>query len=271
MHAYEQNISPESNEDIRQRLILTIDSIPHATAIYIADSKVLHLNKFAVESIGMDTNKGFDIENWIELNPHLITIAEKMTNNTLLDQKTLITFEDGKKEVVNFNITKLKNRGEGDIFIVYFSKASAKHTACVASSLFILKDEIKKLNPYLNKTGKAMLDKIILKYFSDKNNMAGVNDLTYYEKEIQTLHEKFPQLTQQELTVCSLLLNNMDNNEIAFLTKRSLNAVFVSIHRINKKLNLKDRHALIEHLQATVYDKSDDDNDALPSVEDFDV
>lgn len=271
MYAREQDINSEYDTELKQRLILTIDSIPYATAIYIADAKVLHLNKFAAETMGMDKNKDFDVENWIKLNPHMSSIAEKMNNTTLLDQKTLITFENGKKEVVTFNITKLKNRGAGDIFIVYFSKASAKYAASVASSLYILKDEIKKLNPYLNKTGKSILDKIIVKYFSDEKSSVGVNDLMYCEREILLLQETFPQLSLQEIILCSLLLNNMDNNDIAFLTKKSLNSIFVTIHRINKKLKVKDRHELIELLQSAIYNKDDNINRILPSVEDFDV
>lgn len=48
----------------------------------------------------------------------------------------------------------------------------------------------------------------------------------------------------------------METKDIASITNRSIDSVFVTIHRINKKLNLVNKKDLTETLKEVVYNKS---------------
>lgn len=262
-------IGIEYETRLHNNVLLTLNAIPYSTIIYTAMTDKVYLNKFAMECLEIKESDTFDLNRWRKLNPHLTEIGKKIDKDILFDQKTLITFHNGKKEMINFNISLLRNTGIGDIYIIYFNKASAKYAVSSISSLYMIRDEVKKLKPYLNNTGKSMLDELMNKYFYDERKSLTIEDLTYYEKEMHAIQSSFPFLSHQEIIICSLLVNNMDNNEISALTKKSLNSIFVMIHRLNKKLNVKDRTELMRLLHGIVENRIRKDHN-LPSIEEFD-
>ena len=73
-----------------------------------------------------------------------------------------------------------------------------------------------------------------------------------YKKELQIIQKEFPVLSRREVLLCGLLLNDIDFNDIAKLTNRSLNSVFVTVHRINKKTNIPNKNELSRVLKEIV-------------------
>ena len=61
-------------------------------------------------------------------------------------------------------------------------------------------------------------------------------------------------LTHRELILCSLLVNDHEINEIALITNRTPESVSVTIHRINKKLDITSRKELIDTLKGLIND-----------------
>lgn len=265
------NIDLKYTQKLQDSVLLTLNSIPYATIIFLSRTREIHLNKFALQCLELKDDESFDVQKWNKLNPHLDKTIEKNKQNFLLNQKALVTLFNGRKEVMDFNISTIRETALGDVHIIYFCKSSTKHTISSISSLYILKEEFKKLKPYLNNTGKAIHEDMMQKYFQEDQRAIGIDDLMYFEREMVIIQNTFPFLSHQEVIVCSLLVNNMENDEISILMKKSMNSVFVMIHRINKKLNVKDRKELIKLLNWVTHVNSDESQDDLPTVEDFDL
>ena len=265
------NIDLKYESRLHDSVLLTLNSVPYATAIYMSKTDHVYLNKFAFECLEMKENEEFDLEKWTKLNPHLDKILERNNQNILFNQKTLITLFSGKKEVISFNISILRETSFGDIHIIYFCKASTKYSVSSISTLYMIKDEIKRLKPYLNNAGKSMHEEIMLKYFHADNQSVALDDLMYFEREMTIIQTTFPSLSHQEVIICSLLVNNMNNDEISILTKKSTNSIFVMIHRINKKLKVKDRTDLMALLNWITKTETEEKEDNLPVVDDFDL
>lgn len=253
MQSSELKIDIEYEQKLKKGVLLTIDSIPYATAIYILNNDCIHFNKLALNTLEINKTEDFDIVNWRKRNPYIEQVIRRLTNNNiLLDQKVLIVLNSGKKEIMNFNLSVLRNTTIGHIYVIYFNKVSTKYSASVMSSLHSIKEEVRKLAPFLNKAGKELLTEITEKYFTDHDKSLGINHLMYYEKEIFIIQESFPFLKHHEIIICSLLINNMDDSDISFLTKKSLNSIYVTVHRIKKKMNVKNRTELRRLLLAAV-------------------
>jgi DNA-binding CsgD family transcriptional regulator len=112
-----------------------------------------------------------------------------------------------------------------------------------------------------------MLDSMMKKYFRDENQQLTLDDIVYYEKELRVIQKAFPTLSHREVILCGLLVNNMETKDIATITNRTLDSVFVTIHRINKKLNILNKKELLDTLKEVV---NNEDNDQW-LVEEFDM
>jgi DNA-binding CsgD family transcriptional regulator len=162
-------------------------------------------------------------------------------------------------------MTHIKNTYLGNIYILNFTKSIEKYSAASISSLYNIKDEISKLKPYLNRTGRNMVESLMKKYFRDENQQLTLDDIVYYKNEIREIQKAFPSLSHREVILCGLLINNMETKDIASITNRTIDSVFVTIHRINKKLNLTNKKDLIETLKEIVLKKS-----SMQMFEEFD-
>lgn len=90
-----------------------------------------------------------------------------------------------------------------------------------------------------------------------ENQDLTIDDLVYYEKELRIFEKKLPMLTHREVILCGLLINYVDTKEISTITNRSLDSVFVTIHRINKKLNLQNKKELVHLLEAILKEEQE--------------
>lgn len=110
-----------------------------------------------------------------------------------------------------------------------------------------------------------MVESLMKKYFRDENQQLTLDDIVYYKNEIREIQKAFPSLSHREVILCGLLINNMETKDIASITNRTIDSVFVTIHRINKKLNLTNKKDLIETLKEIVLKKS-----SMQMFEEFD-
>jgi DNA-binding CsgD family transcriptional regulator len=159
---------------------------------------------------------------------------------------------------MNYSLSRISNPLYGEVYIIYFSKASEKYSIASISSLYSVKEEIAKLKPYLNRTGKSMHESLMKKYFREVNQQLTLDDLVYYERELRIIQKAYPLLSHREVILCGLLVNDMDSKDIASITNRTLDAVFVTIHRINKKLDILNKKQLIDTLKGLVNKQEND-------------
>ena len=91
------------------------------------------------------------------------------------------------------------------------------------------------------------------KYFREETNQQlTLDDLVYYEKELKIIQKAFPLLSHREVILCGLLVNDIDSKDIASITNRTIDSVFVTIHRINKKLDFINKKQLVDTLKELV-------------------
>ena len=134
------------------------------------------------------------------------------------------------------------------------------------SSLYSIKDEIAKLKPYLNRTGKSLHEGIMKKYFREETNQQlTLDDLVYYEKELKIIQNAFPLLSHRVVILCGLLVNDIDSKDIASITNRTIDSVFVTIHRINKKLDVLNKKQLVDTLKDLV-NRNEENQRAVTTV-----
>lgn len=243
----------------KMRIDIDIDDIPTPSVIYFWPSREFFINRLGMELLGIKSNNLADVKKWWDMNPMLVEMLQRLKDGPISNQKYNVTLFNGKQDVVNLSSCYIQNTLMGEVFFIQLSKASDRCTMCTIATLFTIKEEIAKLKPYLNKTGKSIFDGIIKDFFPEKENQRlTLDDLVYYEKELRIIQKAYPFLSNREVILCTLLINNMSSANIANITNRSEGAVFVNIHRINKKLNLNGKNELIQVLRDLVKKEEDD-------------
>lgn len=237
---------------LNERVIVGIDEIPFPTAIYFRESNRVILNKRAYECLGLRFGEPFDIDSWNKKNNNFSEVILKSKVDIISNQRIHIILQNGKHEIMNFSMTHIKNSNSENIYIINFTKALEKYSSNSISSLYNIKDDISKLKPYLDKTGKKTVESFMNKYFRDENKQLTLDDIVYYKKELCDIQIAFPSLSHREVILCGLLVNNMETKDIAMITNRTIDSVFVAIHRINKKLKFANKKVLTESLKEVV-------------------
>ncbi len=237
-----------------ERIVFDINEIPYQVALYIQSNNEVILNSLAYRALGMKENEVFDIATWRRINPYFDDEVNRLINeNAIIDQKIHVVLFNGKHEIMNYSLKRIYSAQFGRITFIYFCKASEKYSVASIASLYSIKDEVAKLRPYLNRAGKVMHEATMKKYFrEDVNQKLTLNDLVYYEKELRIIQKAFPLLSFREVILCGLLVNNIDSQDIASITNRTIDAVFVTIHRINRKLNMVNKKQLVDTLKELI-------------------
>lgn len=250
MYTQKLEVRIEKKYQFKDNIVIDINEMPYPTAIFIPSVKEVILNNLAYKILGMEVSELFDLAAWRRINPYLEDEVKKINKDVIIDQKIHVVLFNGKHEIMNYSLKRIYNNKFGNICIIHFSKASEKYSVASISSLYSIKDEVAKLKPYLNRTGKMMHEATMRKYFREGNNLKlTLNDLVYYEKELRIIQKAYPSLSNREVILCGLLVNDMDSKDIASITNRTPDLVFVTIHRINKKLDLLNKKQLVDKLK----------------------
>lgn len=242
-------------------IMIDINQIPYPTAIYIPLRDEVILNSRAYRELGLSDGGVFDLATWKKINPYLCDCYKKINDDIVNDQKVHIILLNGKHEIMNYSLSCVNNTSLGRVYMVYFSKASEKYSVASISSLYSIKEEVSKLKPYLNRTGKSMHESLMKKYFREENHQLTLDDMVYYERELRIIQKAYPSLSHREVILCGLLVNDMDSKDIASITNRTLDAVFVTIHRINRKLDILNKKQLVDTLKELI--NKEDTSDAV--------
>jgi DNA-binding CsgD family transcriptional regulator len=105
-----------------------------------------------------------------------------------------------------------------------------------------LLNNLKKLQPFLNKTGKQLLDEMYNTHNTIINNDQLYSHLKYISHKLTLQYEN---LTNTELYLCALIALDFSTNQILNITGFSANTLRVNIHRICIKLNFPTREELM--------------------------
>lgn len=239
----------------KRNIITDLNIIPYPCIIYIRYSQDIYLNLFAVELLGLSASE--DYKKIVTLNPHLQTIFYKHEiSNIVYLRDVKIKLSNDKTEKISIRSQLLNSQELGEVLILFLSKADSSSSINPMFSLYLIKKEISELRPFLNNQGITKLKNIISTYFGNRGKSLALEDMVAYEDELQIIQREFPKLSNREVLLCVLIINNLSLNEIATLTNRTLNSVSVTIHRINRKLELSNRNELFLKLQEVVKQNS---------------
>lgn len=239
----------------KEKIIIGINEIPFPTAIYFIETRKIILNKFGYKVLGLNDNEDFDLESWKSKNSSFIDIISNSKENIIYNQKAHIVLPNGKHEIMSFSMTHVENLYLGNIYIINFTKSTEKYTVSSISSLYNIQNEISQLKPYLDRAGKNKIDSLMKKHFRDESQQLTLDDIVYYKKELRKIQQAFPSLSHREVILCGLLVNDMETKNIASITNRTVDSIFVTIHRINKKLNFLNKKDLMDNLKEVVFSK----------------
>lgn len=236
----------------KEKIIVGVNEIPFPTAIFFYETRKIILNTHGYKVLGIKENEDFDVESWKNKNSNFIDIISNVKENIISNQKVHIILPNGKHEIISFSMTHVKNLYLGNIYITNFTKCSEKYSVSSISSLYDIQNEISQLKPYLNKAGKNFVDSLMGKYFRNESHQLTLDDIVYYKKELCEIQQAFPSLSHREVILCGLLVNNMKTKDIASITNRTVDSIFVTIHRINRKLNFLNKKELMDNLKEVV-------------------
>lgn len=232
-----------------------INIIPHATIIYLSLTQEIGFNDMARNFLEIAKDDNVNFLELLKINKHLLDIKNEGQSNTIHNNITTITLLNGKKINMVYRITVSKDDVLGQIFFITFDIEDKRASIDSAYNLYMLKDEIGMLKENLDSKGKEKLNEILEIYFDQENKQLSLEDLLSYEKELQAIQKAFPVLSRREILLCGLFANEMELTDIASVTNRSLNSVFVTIHRVNKKLNIPNKSELYRILQDIIANK----------------
>lgn len=265
MQTQEFEIMIGNNHHPRNRIAIDINEIPFPTAIYFFSNGEVLLNKRAFKCLGMREDSVFDLTTWRKINPYLEDIIRNTHQDMMIDQKMHVILFNGKHEIMNYSFSCFSNPSLERMIIIHFSKVSEKYAVASLSALYNIRDEVTKLRPYLNRAGQMILQNLIIKYFREENQQLTLDDLVYYERELRIIQKSYPSLSHREIILCGLLVNGLNSKDIATITNRTIDAVFVTIHRINKKLNIVNKKQLVDTLKELIY-KEEEQHDIPTAV-----
>lgn len=242
-----------SDDQLSNKNIVTdLNIIPYPCVIYTPDSQSIYINMYAAELLELKENQFQNLNKILSLNPNLQTLFyQPHIAEITVFKKVKIKLINDKYKTINIRAQLLTNEQNKEVYILFLSKTD-KDAVNPMFSLYLIKREISDLKPFLNQSGISKLEAIISTYFSEKSKTLVLEDMIAYEDELQIIQKQFPKLSSREILLCVLLFNNLSLSEIATLTNRTLNSISVTIHRINKKLNLNNKNELVAKLQEIV-------------------
>jgi DNA-binding CsgD family transcriptional regulator len=126
-----------------------------------------------------------------------------------------------------------------------------------ASSFFLqslwadrLLNDVEALKSFVNQKGETVLMKLLAHYRQTRERYmvpaSVLNEMT--QANLSSVAIRCPQLTLNEMQLCSLLKTGLTTSEIAQITGTTANAVRVNLHRIIGKLQVSGRQGLLNFL-----------------------
>ena len=242
---------------LSQHLGSILQYLPTSTLIISTKGSLYFINKQAVELFRCSSQEAFfekdNIKSLIvNLEYFSEMIDELKSSNKATVRNILIRRFDSTVVCANLFATLLPE--DPNYVLLQLTEISAKTRILLTEMIQSLRHEAMTLNPYLNKPGKELLEKILTK--------TGINDAysKQFGNQIQQevlresvatqLIDTFPMLTNSELTLCGFLSLKMTIEEIASLTGKTGNSLRVAFHRMLLKTGFSTGKDFLRKLES---------------------
>jgi len=228
-----------------QEMMIMLKSLPVCTTIFDKDARLIDINQSAKNYLKIKAIDDYRTKRLKVLNDcnYLLSIIHELKTGRIITNKIYqVKYPDSNLSVISFSACMLN--GINDVFLFQFFDLTASW------------DEVK---PKHKNTGLKALQKInmiqenknkqeIHKLFGDLAMKQQMFQNYLNEDKIDMLSRKYPLLTYTELIVCGLIALRMSTHEIALLTGKSMNSIYVFKYRIFKKFDLNSCKELYEML-----------------------
>lgn len=227
-----------------------IHSLPTSTIIATCDGEIIDVNKWTLKDCNAESklkmlNRSvFDFS--VDKSKFKQGIDFLYDGNIIQNQKVLLKAMDGRIVEKTTDITLLcREKG----LILFQNHGSIECSFPLIDRAKVLLVDLRKLLPYLNKAGKDLLDQIC---DTQKHQLEKCYELARVKYISQQLTEQFPELTNAELYLCSLILLGFSTREITSLGGFTSNAIRVNIYRLCQKYGVSSRDELFLLLKSTI-------------------
>ena len=230
--------------------------MPTCSLIMDVNAKILDVNQQALQFFKTETKElffeSFKIQGvFIDLLIVESLIQEILMHKKLLQRKMLLRRND--KTIACIDLNAFVFPENEDVILLQFVDNSHQNQHYFTELVLIFRNEMQRLKPYLNKPGKELLGEII---YNDK--LEGViNNKPFRDNQFEFLHKErvkhisrlLPELSNNELALCSFLSLKMSMEEIASITGKTSNSLRVAYHRILQKSKFANGKAFMKEIE----------------------
>ncbi len=215
----------------------------------IVDLNLSAKDTFATISVGDKTDKLF-----IDKKKTRDDIAELLKYHKVITDKAILRINDSEVQPYEFKLTILSESNE--IFVLQFNHLNTKNELLRLEVEQNFASELHSLKPYLNKSGKELVEKKISTnrlnaVFETKTNI--INPKQYVNTELKDkIKARFPQLSNNELSIAYFIGIGASINQIAGIRQKNANAIRVMVHRMLSKTNNKTTTEFSNQLQSII-------------------
>jgi len=227
-----------------------IHSLPIPSVIVSFEGEIKDVNLLGVKELNahskLEVMKYSVLDLMIDKSKFLQRVDLLQEENVLQNKKVLAKTIDGRIFERTMNASIL-SREKGLYLSQYCGSVELQHPTFNRSQVIL--SEIRKLLPYLNKTGQELLNQIHNTHYCQLEKNIQEARIKLFS---QQLVDQFPELTCAEMYLCSLILMGFSSREIAHFNGFTPNSIRVNIYRLCRKYNVDSRDELFLLLKTTI-------------------
>jgi DNA-binding CsgD family transcriptional regulator len=228
-----------------QEMMVMLKSLPACTTIFDKDARLIDLNQSAINYLKIKAIDDFKTKRLRVLNDcnYLLSIIQELKTGRIITNKIYqVKSPDSNLSVISFSACMIN--GKSDLFLFQFFELTASWDEVMPKR----KQKGSKVLQQISKIQENKHKLAIHKLFGDQAMKQQMFQNYLDEDKIEELSQKYPLLTYTELIVCGLIALKMSTDEIAMLTGRSINSIYVIKYRIFKKFDLNSCKELYQIL-----------------------
>lgn len=182
------------------------------------------------------------------------SILELLQYHRVIVDKAIIRTNKSSVQPFEFKVTILSESNE--IFVVIFNHLYLKNELIKLEIEQIFSTELHTLKPYLNKSGKELVEnKILTNKLSTvfESELKQLNPSNFTNSEsIEIIRLKFPHFTINEINIAYFMSLGASINQIATITEKNANTIRVMVHRMLSKTSFSNTADFTNFLKSII-------------------
>ncbi len=172
-----------------------------------------------------------------------LKLLELLQYHKVISDKAIFKTRENEVQSFEYKLTILSESNE--LFILSLNHLDSKNELLKLEIEQTFSAELHTLKPYLNKTGKELIERKIKEkklsvFFESEIIQTKTKD--FIDARFKTeIAKQFPQFSDLELNIAYLLSIQASTKQIATICNKSTNATRVLVHRLLKKTSFKNK------------------------------